>query len=396
MKVEDFVKIVHSDFYTGVPDSLLKGLCGYLYHIYGAGSRHHVIAANEGNAVGIAAGYYLATGKVPVVYMQNSGEGNAINPIASLLNEKVYAIPCIFIIGWRGEPGVADEPQHAFQGEVTCRLLAMMGIEYMVLSPETSVSEAAAGMERFSGLLADGHSVAFVIRKGALTYENGFKNGFLPYHACRDGLSREAAIGHIVDAAGDGLVVCTTGKASRELYEIREHKRQGHSHDFLTVGAMGHCSSIALGAALHTEKKVWCIDGDGALLMHMGAMAAIGGRKPKNLNHLVIHNGVHETVGGMPIAAGEVSFKNIAQALGYVHCYCATDKDGLERGLYEMKQSDGLGFMEIQCQIGSREDLGRPAATPAECKLAFMGAVRSIERHYNENEIKTGGFACNG
>ena len=309
MIVKNFVDIIGSDFYTGVPDSQLKALCNYLMDKYGIDPKHHIIAANEGNCTALAAGYHLATGKVPVVYMQNSGEGNIINPVASLLNDKVYAIPVIFVVGWRGEPGIHDEPQHIYQGEVTVKLLEDMDIVTFVVGQDTSEKELSAKMEEFRKILASGKDVAFVIRKGALTdapkveYKNDNK------------MIREEIIKHIVAASGEDPIVSTTGKASRELFETRVANDQSHKYDFLTVGSMGHSSSIALGVAINKpEQCIWCIDGDGAVLMHMGSMAVLGSNKPKNLIHVVINNGAHETVGGMPTVATDIDLVGVAKA----------------------------------------------------------------------------------
>lgn len=238
MKVEKLVEIIGSDFYTGVPDSQLKALCNYLINTYGIDKKHHIIAANEGNCTALAAGYHLATGKVPVVYMQNSGEGNIINPVASLLNDKVYAIPVVFVIGWRGEPGIHDEPQHIYQGEVTIKLLDDMGIKSYVIGTDTTDEEVEAAMDEFRKELALGKNVAFVIRKGALKYDEKvvYKND--------NSMLREDIIKHIVSAAGEDPIISTTGKASRELFETRVANGQSHKYDFLTVGSMGHSSSI--------------------------------------------------------------------------------------------------------------------------------------------------------
>ena len=250
MNVKDFVEILGADFWTGVPDSQLKALCNYLMAAYGIDGKHHIIAANEGNCAALAAGYHLATGKVPAVYMQNSGEGNIINPAASLLNEKVYAIPVIFVVGWRGEPGVHDEPQHIWQGEVTVKLLEDMDIAVYVVGKETTREELAEKMAAFRELLARGKDVAFVIRKGALTdapkvvYENGFA------------MRREEIIRHIAAVSGDDPVVSTTGKASRELFEIREatgaRKRLPHRglHGPRLLHRPGHRPAEAGGAGL--------------------------------------------------------------------------------------------------------------------------------------------------
>lgn len=367
VKVQKLVEIVGSDFYTGVPDSQLKALCDYLMDKYGIDPHHHIIAANEGNCTALAAGYHLATGKVPVVYMQNSGEGNIINPVASLLNDKVYAIPIVFIIGWRGEPGVHDEPQHIYQGEVTIKLLEDMDIATFIIGSETTEAEVEECMERFRKMLATGKDVAFVIRKGALTdapkveYRN------------KDSMTREEIIKHVVKASGEDPIISTTGKASRELFEIREANRQSHRYDFLTVGSMGHSSSIALGVALNKpDKRIWCIDGDGAVLMHMGAMAVIGANKPKNLIHIIINNSAHETVGGMPTVAGGIDLVAIAKACGYSNTVSVNCFDELDVELEEAKKRDRLSLIEVKCSIGARENLGRPTTTAIENKRGFM------------------------
>ena len=367
MKAEELVRIIGSDFYTGVPDSQLKALCNYLMRTYGIDPKHHIIAANEGNSAALASGYHLATGKVPVVYMQNSGEGNIINPVASLLNDKVYRIPCVFIVGWRGEPGVHDEPQHIYQGEVTVKLLDDMGIESFIISGDTTCEEVSRAMDRFREILKDGKDVAFVVRKGALTDDEGYKYGN------SSSMNREEAIEHIVKVTDKGVVVCTTGKASRELFEIRERNGQGHQYDFLTVGSMGHSSSIALGIAINKpEKKVWCVDGDGACLMHMGSMAVIGSNRPENLVHIVINNSAHETVGGMPTVAGGIDFVSIAKACGYTYAASVEDFDALDEELEKVKKTSGLSMLEVKCALGSRSDLGRPTTTPIENKTSFM------------------------
>jgi len=367
MKVERLVEIIGADFYTGVPDSQLKALCNYLMNTYGIDSHHHIIAANEGNCTALAAGYHLATGKVPVVYMQNSGEGNIINPVASLINEKVYAIPMIFIIGWRGEPGVHDEPQHIYQGEVTIKLLEDMGIESLIIGKETTIDEVENKMKEFRRVLNSGKDVAFVIRKGALEYNEKvvYKNN--------GKMLREEIIQHIVEVTGEDPIISTTGKASRELFETRVVNGQDHKYDFLTVGSMGHSSSIALGVALNKpNKKIWCVDGDGAVLMHMGAMAVIGANRPRNLVHIVINNGAHETVGGMPTVGGNIDFVGIAKACGYPNAVSVDDFDSLDKELKVAKEREELSLIEVKCSIGARDNLGRPTTTALENKSSFM------------------------
>ena len=367
MQVETFVNMLNVDFYTGVPDSLLKPLCNYLMDAYGIDSKHHMIAANEGNCTAIAAGYHLATGKVPAVYMQNSGEGNVINPLASLLNDKVYAIPMIFIVGWRGEPGVHDEPQHIYQGEVTVKLLEDMDVAAYVVTKETTEEELDAQMQVFRSLLAKGKDVAFVVKKGALSFEKNVE------YSNKNHMRREEIIEHIVNVSKEDPILSTTGKASRELFEIREKNGQSHKYDFLTVGSMGHTSSIALGVALQKpQQKIWCIDGDGAMRMHMGAMAVIGANKPSNLVHIVINNGAHETVGGLPTVASEINLVKMAEACGYPYAVRVSEFEQLDKELQAAKERRELTLIEVECAIGAREDLGRPTTTALENKENFM------------------------
>lgn len=375
MNILSFIEILkqlNGNFFTGVPDSQLGPFCNYLINTYGI-SNNHIIAANEGNCVAVAAGYHLATGRVPVVYLQNSGIGNIINPLASLLNDKVYGIPCIFIIGWRGEPGVKDEPQHVFQGETTISLLETMDISVVVLDKDTKEDHLQGKLSHLRQLIDEGKSIAFVIKKGALIYDEKvtYKNEYL--------MKREDIIRHIVDVSGEDIIVSTTGKASRELFEIRENKLESHKYDFLTVGSMGHSSSIAMGIALYKPKsKIWCIDGDGALLMHMGAMAVIGSNKPYNLIHVVINNGCHETVGGMSTVASNINLVQIALGCGYSKAVSVSDYSELKEVLIEAKTDNQLTFIEVKTAIGSRGDLGRPTTTPKENKEKFMTYLNEV------------------
>lgn len=373
MKAEKLVEIIGSDFYTGVPDSQLKALCNYLMNTYGIDPKHHIIAANEGNCTALAAGYHLATGKVPVVYMQNSGEGNIINPVASLLNDRVYAIPVIFIIGWRGEPGIYDEPQHIYQGKVTVKLLEDMDIVAFIIDKDTTDEEVAKKMEEFRHILGSGKAVAFVIRKGAISYDGKveYKNN--------NRMIREEVIKHIIAVSGEDPIISTTGKASRELFEARNANGQPHKYDFLTVGSMGHCSSIALGIAFNKlGKRIWCIDGDGAVLMHMGAMAVIGANNPDNLIHVVINNEAHETVGGMPTVAEKIDLVAVARACKYPYAVRVSSYEELDRELERIRAVNQLSFIEIKCCIGARNDLGRPTTTTFDNKASFMNYLNKL------------------
>lgn len=370
MNVKALTEILNPSFYTGVPDSQLRPLCDYLMRQEGISSSH-IIAANEGNAVALAAGEYLATGKIPVVYMQNSGIGNAVNPMLSLINEKVYGIPCIFIVGWRGEPGVYDEPQHIRQGELTIPLLENLGLRVCVIDKDTLESDIRHALKEAGEWLAEGKSLAFVVKKDALQTDSKshYQNAY--------SLLREEAIECITEVSDRDAIVATTGKAGRELYEIRERKGQSHKYDFLTVGSMGHCSSIALGIAMHKpDKKVWCIDGDGAVLMHLGAMALIGSRKPGNLVHIVINNEAHESVGGMPTVTPTMDIPQIALGCGYESAVSVERLEELKIQLQRAKAASVLSLIEVRCAIGARADLGRPKTTPKENRDSFMEYLR--------------------
>ena len=361
------------DFYTGVPDSQLKGLCDLLYAQYGTESGKHIVAHNEGGAIGLCAGHYLATGRPALCYMQNSGLGNAVNPLASLMDPEVYRMPCLMVIGWRGEPGVHDEPQHKKQGAVTLGQLELMGIPYRILSRETTEEAFRRDFGELREALAENRCAAFVVRKGALT------TGEKPDYRNGNRMSREEAAEILLAAGQEGDAwVCTTGKLSREVFEIRERNGQGHEKDFLTVGSMGHASMIAMQIALEQpRRRIWCLDGDGAAMMHMGAMAMIGRKQPANLIHVIIRNGAHETVGGMPIGDPEIPWTRIAAELGYRRAESAAGPEELKACLAELRQAEGPVLIEVACACGARADLGRPTTTPIENRdalMAYLGA----------------------
>ena len=395
------------DFYAGVPDSLLKSFCAWLQDNIGPAS--HIIAANEGAAVALAAGHYLASGRPGCVYMQNSGEGNAINPLASLTDADVYGIPVLLLIGWRGCPGVHDEPQHVKQGKVTLSLLETMGIPYSVLSAdEAEVSSQIADVCR---VLASGRTCALVVRKDTFSKSDpvistpdsvistlGSVISTEPEGRVEKSLSRETAIQMVAGAAGPSdVIVSSTGMISRELFEFREAAGQGHERDFLTVGSMGHANQIALGISLEKPgRRVWCFDGDGAVIMHMGSMATVGVKGKSNFVHVVFNNGAHDSVGGQPTVGLQIDLPGIARACGYRNVLSvSTEKELLEalgsvistpgsvistlgsvistepEGRVE-KSLCGPVFLEIKVRKGNRPDLGRPTTTPLQNRDAFM------------------------
>jgi phosphonopyruvate decarboxylase len=355
-------------FFTGVPDSLLKDFCAYVNDHAGRG---HIIAANEGNAVALATGWYLGTGKPALVYMQNSGIGNAVNPLMSLADPEVYGIPMLIIIGWRGEPGTKDEPQHLKQGRITPSLLDSMEIPWFLLDQETEDLEDVIA-EAFDAMMWRGGPVALLVRANA--FQRYSPKPILETYP----MSREEALKVILDCLDPkDIIVSTTGKTSRELYECREARGEGHESDFLTVGSMGHASSIAMGLArARTERRVICIDGDGAIIMHMGAMATIGQKGPGNLVHIVMNNGVHDSVGGQPTVGFDVDMVSIATGCGYRAALSVWEKGELRGAIDRLLAQEGPAFLEVRVRKGARKDLGRPTTSPRENREALMSNLR--------------------
>ena len=369
IKPADFFKKLTShgvEFFTGVPDSLLKEFCLCIDDFIPKDK--HIITANEGNAIALAAGYYLAQKSIPLVYMQNSGLGNAVNPLLSLCDPEVYAIPMVVVIGWRGEPGVKDEPQHVKQGKVQIELLETMNIPYEIISKDDGQIESK--ISKIIKLAEDENRPAvLLIKKG--TFE---KYSEVIQEPDNQRIKREDALTIVLENLDDrDIIVATTGKTSREIFEIREKMGQSHHQDFLTVGSMGHCSSIALGIALaKPQREVVCIDGDGAMLMHLGSLTSIASLKPKNFRHILMNNEVHESVGGQDTAAKSIDLAAIVEAMGITEIYKAETASDLKIQFPDFKTCVGPSFLEVKIRPGSREDLGRPTIEPADNKDDFM------------------------
>lgn len=358
------------DFFCGVPDSLLKNLCAYIDDNFSADQ--HIITANEGNAVGLAMGRFLGSHAPAVVYMQNSGLGNAVNPLTSLADPQVYSIPMLLVIGWRGEPGIKDEPQHVMQGQITEQQLSIMGIPYVVMDSQSDSEAVLAPL--LKTMTAQSRPVAVLIKKGTFS---AFKSvNQLPSVYS---LVREDALNTLLSVfARDDIVVSTTGKTSREVFELRQQRGELAS-DFLTVGGMGHTSSIAMGVALAApNRRVIAIDGDGSMLMHMGALPIIGNHGSSNLVHIVLNNQCHESVGGQPTVAGEIDIENLATASGYKAYFCASDLNSITNSWSSIAADSGPILFEIKIAKGSRDNLGRPTSSPIENKNAFMQHVGSL------------------
>ena len=359
------------DFFSGVPDSLLKNICSYITD--NTPSENHIIAANEGNALAIGVGYHLSTGKVPLIYMQNSGLGNVINPLLSLADQDVYSVPLLMMIGWRGDPGMKDEPQHKKQGRVTVALLEAMEIPYKVLTADSNIEEAEVTLKAMLSIAKkENKPCALLIKKGFFE-DYKFQSDILYERP----LYREQAIEIIVNNLNEpDIVVSTTGVASRELFEYREKLKSGHERDFLTVGGMGHVSQIALGIALQKKnRQIYCLDGDGSLIMHMGTLAINANMNCRNFKHIVFNNSAHDSVGGQPTVGGRIDIPSIALNVGYQWVKMVSEESEIRLALNEMADVDTPALLEIQVKKGFRKDLGRPTTTPIQNKEIFMKFV---------------------
>ncbi len=356
------------EFFTGIPDSLLKHLCAYITD--NTEASEHIIAANEGASVGLAIGHHLATGKVPLVYMQNSGLGNTVNPLLSLADKEVYSTPMLLLIGWRGQPGVKDEPQHVKQGRITEELLSCMEIPFETISKDSSDQEMSDSIQKLINFAREeSRPVAMLVGKGTFnSYKPSLKS------ASKYEMTREQAIECIAGIIDDeAAIVSTTGVASRELFEYRANNNLGHERDFLTVGGMGHASQIGLGVAFSKkDQQVFCFDGDGSALMHMGSVAISGQANLANFKHIVFNNGVHDSVGGQPTVALEIDLPGIAKCCGYEWVHSVSSLTELKKAITEMQQQKTSSFLEVRVAGGFRSDLGRPTTTPVENKKALM------------------------
>lgn len=370
MKIENFFKVIKKhkvSFFTGVPDSFLKSFIDYISSEYSA--KNHIPSTNEGSAIALAIGYYLATEKIPLVYMQNSGFGNCVNPLLSLADKKIYSIPMILLIGWRGEPKVADEPQHLKQGEITLKLLKSMGIPYVVIRKDSNNSEITRLIKESKERSVP---IAIVVAKNSFE-----KIQFHKKPKSDNRLSREQAISLVVSLSNkNSIFVSTTGMASRELYEYRKNNNQ-INRDFLTVGGMGHASQIALGIASQKKNKtIICIDGDGALLMHMGSIAMIGNKNYKNFKHILINNGAHDSTGGQPTIANNLNLVSIAKMCGYTYAKSCITEASIKKTINDIKDISGSCFIEIKVKKGNRNNLGRPKLSPEKTKKIFMKYIK--------------------
>lgn len=366
------IKSLGVKFFTGVPDSLLKEFCACIENEEKKENR--IINVNEGGAISLAMGYHLATGEIPLVYLQNSGLGNTINPLLSLADENVYSIPMLLIIGWRGEPGVKDEPQHIKQGAVQNDLLKAMEIHFDIIDKNDGETYHKKVEKLISQAKIHSRPVALIVKKGTFEKYDGLTENTNSKYK----LERENTLKKLLPKLEkNAIIVSTTGKTSREIFEIRITNGDSNEKDFLTVGGMGHCSQIALGIALQKkDRPVYCFDGDGAFLMHMGANALIGTNAPDNYKHILLNNGAHESVGGQPTIGFDINFNEVVKACGYKNSWSAENESELMSNFDKLQQSVGPCILEIKLKVGSRKDLGRPTKTPIQNKEAFMNWLK--------------------
>ena len=338
-------------FFTGVPDSVLKNLLSYFNKFYNS---KHIIAVNEGSAVSIGMGYYLSTKKIPCVYLQNSGLGNAINPLISIANQKVYSIPLLLIIGWRGSPNKKDEPQHMAKGKITTRLLKLLDINYCVLRDKKDLGSLS---KLIKNARITKKTVACLIENKILKsnkkYSQIKKKIGLPYR-------RDFILQLLKQISNDTKIISTTGYTSRELAQIRKEKKLFKGKDFYMVGGMGHASMVSFGYSLNSKKQVICLDGDGSILMHLGSIRTFGYFGHSKLKHILLNNNAHESVGGQPTTAAKIDFKKLVKSLGYKNYFKISKSEQMNFIIKSFLTSKGPSFLEVLINEGTLNNLSRP------------------------------------
>jgi len=351
IKVDTLINLLKknkTNFFTGVPDSVLKELSTYLKN-----DKKHIIATNEGSAVSIGIGYYLATKKIPCVYLQNSGLSNAINPLISISSKQVYSIPLLLMVGWRGSPNNPDEPQHLAKGKITPSLLKLLKIDYCVLRKEKDFAKLKTIIKKAN---LKKTTVACLIEKGTLRTKKIKKKIFN-----KKFIYRSEFIKFFLNLIPkNSKIVSTTGYTSRELMEIRRKMKSQNGKDFYMVGGMGHASSVAMGYALHSKKKVFCLDGDGSILMHLGALRTAGYLKNDNFKHILLNNNSHESVGGQTTTARDIDFRKLSKSIGYKHYFKINNKNKIKLKINEFIKTRGTSLLEVKINNGTLNKLSRP------------------------------------
>lgn len=349
--VEDLLNTLKKkkiNFFTGVPDSVLKNLT-YKF------KKNHISVNNEGTAVSLAAGYYLATGKLPCVYMQNSGLGNAINPLISITNKNIYSIPSILIIGWRGSPNSKDEPQHQVMGKKTKQILKLLGIKYFVARNKKDLEKFEKMIEYSRSKLT---SIACLIERSSIKNKKSKtqKKIINKYKVYRYNFIKE-----LVDLIKiKSNVISSTGFISRELDHILSKKKYLNIKPFYMVGGMGHSASLTLGVSLKSKKQNICLDGDGALLMHLGSLGIVKKYGKKNFKYILLRNDTHESVGCQPTNSTHINYKILSKSFGFRKYLLITKELDFKNVVKKLINSPGPSFLEVRIKNGSISNLGRP------------------------------------
>ena len=341
----------NSDFFTGVPDSVLKELS---FSLKNKNKKNHIIASNEGAAVSIGIGNYLSTKKIPVIYMQNSGLSNALNPLISIAHKKVYSIPLILIIGWRGSPRVKDEPQHDVKGKITEQILKLINIKYTILRSNSDINK----FDKQIKLAKKNKSIiACLIEQGTLEKSTNIKKKQDFYN-----LDKELFLKNLLENLNKKTkIISSTGYNSRELMYLREKYKFKNSKDFYMVGGMGHTSSVALGYSLSSNNKTICIDGDGSLLMHLGSIKTAGTFANKNFKYILLNNNTHDSVGGQSTYANNIDFKKLSKSLGFKKFYSIDNKKNLKTIIKKFMSENNLSFLEVKVTNSKIKNLPRPS-----------------------------------
>ena len=346
----NLLKKNNSNFYTGVPDSVLKELS---FALRNKGTKNHIIATNEGSAVSLGIGNYLSTKKVPCIYMQNSGLSNALNPLISIAHEKVYSIPLILIIGWRGSPKIKDEPQHNVKGQITESLLKLLNINYTIIR---TIADLKKFDKQIKSAKKKNSIVACLIEQGTLekTKQINKKKDFYK-------LDKELFLKTLLESLEKNTkIISSTGYNSRELMFLRNKYKIQNSRDFYMVGGMGHSSSVALGYSLSTKKKTICVDGDGSLLMHLGSIKTVGTFAKNNFKYILLNNNSHDSVGGQNTYADDINFKNLSKSLGFKKFYLIKNDRNLKKNIQKFLKDKNLCFLEVKVSNSKIKNLPRP------------------------------------
>ena len=351
IKVDALINLLkknNTNFFTGVPDSVLKELSSYLKN-----KRNHIIATNEGAAVSIGIGHYLSTKKIPCIYMQNSGLSNALNPLISIAHKKVYSIPLILVIGWRGSPRIKDEPQHNVKGKITQQLLKLLNIKYTVLK---SNKDFAKFDKQIKYAKKSKSIVACLIERGTLQkiIKSNSKKDFY-------NLDKEFFLKKLLEELpSKSKVIASTGYNSRELMYLRKKFNFNNSKDFYMVGGMGHTSSVALGFSLSSKNKTFCIDGDGSFLMHLGSIMTAGNFANKNFKYILLNNNTHDSVGGQSTNADNIDFDRLSKSLGFKKFYSIKKKQNLRKIIKNFIKINSPSFLEVKVTNSKIKKLPRP------------------------------------